>query len=363
MGIGLHTSKGKKMNAIELKGTVTKYTAAASMVLAIQGIATADPLGIHQNDAVKIVFQTDLRTDFNEPGDRFFVKVDKDPLLPNDTTLEGRITRIHPANPYRAASMDMVFTSMQLPDGTRFRIDAVPTPMNDPHLVRGADGRLVAAYKPGDQAGYVLGGTVGGLIVGGIAHRPIAGAFLGAIIGSIAGSVNRRDNANLVVRKGEKMVAVFNQDVAVTNSNPGPSRLHPGWRHREGNISTNFNRQNTPPPPAAPSAYDIKVDGQVLKFDQSKPYSDQGVVMVPLDTVADQLNLVTTVHDNGTITIDGPDSSVQLVQDSTSCRGVASNQALPHKVETKGGVVYVPLSLFARIGSAQVTLNGSSVTA
>jgi hypothetical protein len=333
-----------------------------SVLLVSQGVANADPLGIRENDGIKIVFQSDLRSDFNEPGDRFFVKVDKDPALPKDTTLEGRITRIHPANRYRAASMDMIFTSMQLPNGTRYRIDAVPTPANDPHLVRGADGRLVAAYKPGDQAGYVLGGTVGGLIIGGIAHRPVTGAFLGAIIGSLAGAANRHENANLVVRKGEKMVAVFEQDVAVTNAAPSPDMPRiPGWRHRE-NSGYRFSPRAVNPP-ASPSAYDIKVDGQPLKFDAARPFSDDGVVMVPVETVADQLNLATTVHDNGSITIDGPDSSIQVVQGSTSCEGAGNNRPLPHKVVTRDGVVFVPLSVFARIGSGQITVNGSAVTA
>jgi hypothetical protein len=336
----------------------------ATLVLAfsaVQGIASADPLDLHRNDGVRIVFQKDVRSDVNEPGDPIMVRVEKDQGLPRGTTLEGLITRIHPANRYRAASADMIFDTMTLPDGRRIHIDAVPTPLNDPHLTRGVDGRLIAAYKPGEEGAYVLGGTVGGLIVGGIGHRPILGAFVGSLIGAIAGASNRQANANLVVRRNEKMVAVFEEDVAATATMQGPPPGY-GWRHREGNRFRHQPGTNVPPPTDSGPSLDIRVDGQPLTFANAKPYEAGAVVMVPVETVASQLNLSATIHDNGTLSIDGPDSSVQLSQDSTAVQGSGSHEPLAHKVEMHDGVVYVPLEVFHRFSSAAMTVNGSPVS-
>jgi hypothetical protein len=84
--------------------------------------------------------------------------------------------------------------------------------------------------------------------------------------------------------------------------------------------------------------------------------------MVPVQAVADQLNLATTVHDNGSVTIDGPTNSGEISDGQTSWHGANTSVPLPHKAETKNGVLYAPINVFSRIMESSVTVNGSTVS-
>ncbi|HWD38322.1 MAG TPA: stalk domain-containing protein [Fimbriimonas sp.] len=311
--------------------------------------ARADDIDIHRNDAVQIVFEQDLRADVNRPGDRFVVRVDKDPLLRKGTLMFGRVLGVHWANRRRAASMDLELTSLVTPDGTRRHIEALPGPINDPHLTRGADGRLIARYKPGDDKAYVFGGTVGGLILGGIGHRPIRGAFIGALIGALAGHADRRANANLVVAKGEKMVAVFERDVTDA---PWRADDRPGWRHNEGSGAS-----ETLPHASA----EIRYGDSRLEFDGAQPFEDDGVLMVPLEKTAQQLDLDVTEHTNGVATIDGPDSSMEVYTDSNEYKLNDSSGRLAHKVVQRDDTLYVPINVFAPLKADSILVNGKPV--
>lgn len=320
--------------------------------------ASADSIDIRRDDAVRIVFPTDLRADVNRPGDRICAVVDDDALLPKGARLYGRIRSVHMATWRRPASMDMEFYSLEMPSGERHRIEAVPVPINDPHLRRGVNGRLVARYRPGDEGAYTLGGAVGGLIVGEIVHRPITGTLLGSIIGSIAGRENRRQNQELVVSKGERMAAVFARDIDAKGSPetpPSPRFDGPsGWRTNERSHHRAPEREET---------IEIRLDDQPLTFDSSTiPYREDGVVMVPLDRVAGQLQLDVTRGNDGAITVDAPNGSLQLHLDSPVYhleRGRTGE--FRHAVVERDGVVFVPIEAVATIGSGSITVNGRPV--
>jgi hypothetical protein len=327
------------------------------LIVLSSACAIAAPPDVHRDDAARIVFPTDLRADIDRPGDTFFANVDHDPLLPDGSRLYGRIVSVHMATPRRPASMDMEFNILRTPDGHRWRIEAVPMPLNDPHLSRGTSGRLVASYKPGERGQYVVGGAVGGLVVGSLVHRPLTGTLIGAIIGSIAGHEDQRRNQNLVVSKGEHFAAVFLQDVA--DFSPPPLRdgdASSGWRNGE------TARHGSPPPPSD-SGIDIRNDGDPLIFDSTiAPYRDGNVVMVPVDRTASQLQLDVTRHSDGRITIEGPEASLEMRADSVSYSlDNGKSGELPHAVVNHEGTLYAPIEAFALVKTRPITVNGKKV--
>jgi hypothetical protein len=331
-----------------------------AVMVASSAVAFDGPMDIRANDAIHIVFPTDLRADVNRPGDGFYADVDHDPLLPDHARLYGHVLSVHPATPRTAASMRMEFDTLEMPSGDRINIEAIPIALNDPHLTRGTNGRLVAQYKPGEQAAYTVGGAAGGLLVGGLLHRPFAGAFLGALIGSIAGHEDRAQKQNLIVAKGDHLAALFEADVSVTASQaPAPPPVPGGgWRFREGG----------PTQPAYGPAYAGRLDirttgGQPVRFVAPlAPYRVHGTLMVPLDQAAEKFGVDVTHEHSGQITLDGPDRSLHLWNGST--RYEADNGRtgdLRVAVQERHGAVYIPIEAFATVKHDAVTVNGRPV--
>lgn len=333
-----------------------------ALMAATGSAAYAGPMDIHANDAIHIVFPTDLRSDVNRPGDGFYAEVDHDPMLPDHTRLYGHVLSVHPATPRTAGSMRMQFDTIEMPDGRRINIEAIPIALNDPHLTHGTNGRLVAQYQPGEQAAYTVGGAVGGLIIGGIAHRPFAGTVIGALIGSIAGHEDRVEKQNLIVSKGEHMAALFEADVAATaNEPPAPIPVpgEGGWRYREGGP------QFGPPYPGGFSArFEIRTgDGQLVRFDApSVAYRVGRTIMVPLDQAAEKFGVDVTHEHSGRITVDGPDHSIHLWMGQTRYETDDGHTGdLRVAVQERHGTTYVPIETFATVKHNSVVLDGHTI--
>ncbi len=309
---------------------------------------------IHQNDAVHIVFPSDLRADVNAPGDGFYAVLDHDPLLPNDARLYGHIESVHMASRRRPASMQLEFDTLVV-DGHRYPIAAIPLKPDDPHLRRGTNGRLVADYRPGDQAGYTVGGAALGLIVGGILHRPILGTFLGAFLGSAAGAENARENRDLVVSKGEKMVAVFERDLGAPVG-PTPLGGPSGWHTHEG-------AGHHAPPAVSDRGMDIQDEGHALTFDPAHPpFWDGDELLVPLDKAAEQFQVDVTRHADGHITLEGPAGALDLQKDSDMYQSEkAGSGRMRHACVTKGDTLFVPIEVFAAVSPDHISVNGNHV--
>jgi len=293
----------------------------ASAVAALAVLSFADPRDLKRNDAIPIRIDQDLRVETTQPGDQFTAHVDGDRRLPEHTVFHGVVDRVYPANRWRAAAMDLEFTSIQTPDGAHFNIQAIPTRPDDPHLTRSGDGRVISGYQPGTEGAYVVGGAVGGAIVGSIARRPLAGTFIGALFGAIAGSADRHENQNLVIAKGAKLVAVLESDVV-----PGGTPL---------------------PPPPGLRYVSLRFNDRDISFDPlMQPYEVGQVVMAPVGPMADQLGLTVMDRVRGRVAIQGPEGRVLLFENSVLYRNNGINATLPRQVIRRNGVLYAPLEVF-----------------
>jgi len=299
----------------------------SSAVAALAVFGFAAPTDLRKNDAVPIRLDQDLRVETSRPGDQFTAHVDGDRRLPAHTVLYGVIDRIYPATRFRAAAMDLEFTSLQTPDGARYNIDAIPMRPDDPHLTRVGDGRVISGYQPGTEGAYVAGGAIGGAIIGSIAHRPFTGTFLGAVIGAIAGSANRHDNQNLIASKNTKLMAVLQADVPPAG-------------------------QPLPPPPTPPNRpalhyVSIRYQDRDLTFGPDvQPFELGQVVMVPISAMAGQLDLHMLERFRGRIALEGEEGRVLLFENSSVSRTNGVSATLPHDVIRRNGILYAPLEAF-----------------
>jgi hypothetical protein len=278
-------------------------------------------------------------------------------LLPDGARFYGHVESVHMATYRRPASMKLQFDTLVLPHGERFPIVAIPINPNDPHLHRGTNGRLVADYRPGDSAGYTVGGAAAGLLVGGIVHRPILGAFLGAIVGSIAGHENARENRDLIVSKGEHMVAIFETDLntAMPPVLPPPPLAVGGWHATEG--------MHHGAPAAISGTIDVRDQDHPLTFDPAHgPYRDGDEVLVPLDRAAEQFQVDVTRHSDGRLTLEGPNGSIEINRDSGAFKTDGGQTGtLNHPLVDRDGVLYLPIEVFASISSDRIAVNGNLV--
>jgi hypothetical protein len=250
--------------------------------------------------------------------------------------------------------MRMQFDALQMPNGERLAIEAIPVALNDPHLTRGTDGRLVAQYKPGDQAAYTVGGAAGGLIVGGLLHRPIAGTFIGALIGSIAGHEDRRAKQNLIIAKGDHMAALFEADITGAAAVPPSPPPVGDWGSGEG-------RHRFAPP--ADGRYEIRENDHLITFGpEFAPYRVPGTIMVPVDLAADRFQVDVTHRHDGRITIEGPNGAIDLRPGSAEYRTDDDRTgALRHPVEEHHGTLYAPIEAFTLVRNDRITVNGHMV--
>ncbi len=353
----------------------------------------ANSVTLNRDAVVPIVFDNALNISDSQAGDRFTCHVEGDRDLPTGTRLQGRIVSIRIPRGDRPASMDLEFTSIELPNGVSTRIHALPIPLNK-DLVRADDnGRLFVRNDVRRQGAYVIGGALGGYLLGSLFHRRVTGLFLGTVAGMIAADSDRTKSQNTVVDRGTKMGALFNQDVTLEISDRGRGSWDRGWdssrptsggssnsgwdgTHHGGGSDRGWDSskprtdsQTAPPtaPPATPPApavpdISIRLGDKALTFDaEAAPYYDGEVVMVPVERMASLLELSFEKGDKNSAYIESADNSIKLEQDSATYRFNGKRSPLSHPAVVKKDVLYAPASVFAALTTKDLVVNGNKL--
>jgi hypothetical protein len=196
------------------------------------------PILLQRDTVVPVVVENTLTLSRLREGDRFTAHVDHDRDLPEHTRLIGRVYRIHEFG-RREVTVNLEFTDVILPDGSRHRLDAIPVSLDDKYVDHREDGRIVVKndYRTGRD--YVAEGAIGGFLVGSMIHRRFAGTVIGALVGAIAAD-SARENDEVVLKKGQRIGALIERDATV--------EFYPGAR------TDRFSRPNDSLPPAIPPA-------------------------------------------------------------------------------------------------------------
>ena len=145
-------------------------------------VAVASPLEVRKNDVIPVRFDSQLSTADSRAGDAFTATVEHDDIFPRGTAFDGHVVRVQHKTGRHAASMDLAFDDVRLPDGTHRDIAGVPIPLTSKYVDRDRDGHYVA--KQGIRKDTAVGvGALAGLLVGALLHKPFEGAFVGTLAG------------------------------------------------------------------------------------------------------------------------------------------------------------------------------------
>ncbi|HVT13910.1 MAG TPA: stalk domain-containing protein [Fimbriimonadaceae bacterium] len=189
----------------------------ASVALsALSAFGKADTVDLHRDDVIPVVMQNELSFSRSHEGDTFKAEVIDSHMLPTGSRLEGVVNRVEQKHGDHKAFMDIEFTTIILPDGTRTRFHGTPIPLSKNYVMQDRDGRW-EAKKGVSRETVVLGATAGGLVLGSLIHKPFEGAFVGALFGILAGETDKEDigDGNVVVPKGSKVGARVGEDLSI----------------------------------------------------------------------------------------------------------------------------------------------------
>jgi hypothetical protein len=322
---------------------------------------------LSRDTVIPIVFNDRLSVRDNHSGDPFSVTIaEEDHDFPQGTRIGGHVADIHGPRGNHPPYMDLRFDEVLYPDGSHRRIDAVPIPLNSKAVHRDRDGRYHADEKKIDNAKYVFGGLIGGLILGDIFGKPFEGAFAGTLAGVLVAASADSDPDNrsdVVARPGDHSGALLKDIYKISDGSNVPA-IDPvmGPRHHHRTWDTKPDARPTRTPAAQKSTDEVKYDEKVLIFpDDAQPYWSGDTLLVPLDFLADKMDLHVSRTDNGLIFVENDDNMLRLEQDSTAYRLNGKHGDLPVKVEVKDGKIFIPIDILATIAARDVYVNGTKL--
>ncbi|MGV3618807.1 MAG: copper amine oxidase N-terminal domain-containing protein [Fimbriimonas sp.] len=341
---------------------------AATVLLGVPAFSSAATLVLRRDTVLPVVFGDSLTVRENRTGDRFTVRVEDSSQAPRGTRLEGRIVAMRESRGGRPASMDLEFTDIVMPDGTRRALRAVPIPLNDANVSRDRDGRLVVRRDPRKTEKFAIGGALGGLVLGALGKKPVEGAIIGAIAGAVVGEASRKEDETTVVRRGQKMGALIDRDVRIEFRDRDSDRWDDEDRDRDDDDRYD-DRDRDRDRDRDDDRYDdrderivIEHADRELRFsDEEAPYREGNTIMVPLKRVADQLGLEVEDGRYKAIYVSGDKGSLRLEMDSSQARLNGKTTTLAHAVVDRDGVVYVPLDALAGLAKERITANGNRI--
>ncbi|HJP81979.1 MAG TPA: copper amine oxidase N-terminal domain-containing protein [Fimbriimonadaceae bacterium] len=336
-----------------------KTLAPLALLLLSVGSAVAqsqDRVLIRDNEVVEIKFESAISAKSNHRGDRITATVDNDRILPSGTRLIGEILEIRSKDGDRKAYADMEFTSLELPDGKRVSIEAYPLPLGDRFVRRGRDGRL-EAKKATRRENVVLGSGVGGLLLGTIFRKPFEGAVIGVLAGIVISETDALNTSGeQIVQKGQKMGAAFSREVDIDLD----------YRYdRENRDRDRDNRDDSRDrDDRYESDRDIRIEfrDRVLDFRSGQtPFPENGIVMVPLEAVAEQLGLDVSRTNSNAWYLEDQENTLKLEQNSSDARLNGKRISLPRATVERNGLLFVPIQTFAAIKRDPIFVNGARV--
>lgn len=358
----------------------------ATLLVAVPSFAAAGHIELRRDDIIPIIVRDELSFKRTEAGDRFRGDVTDSRLFPYGTRIEGRVNRVEQKHGRDAGYMDIQFTSIILPDGTRASISATPISLNSNYVTRGGDGRWQAkkGYK---KESVVLGTTAGGLILGSLIKKPFEGAIIGALAGILVAETDKDHigDGNIVIPRDTKVGALLDRDVQI-NWNGSWNDRDNGDYGRDGYSRDGYDRYGYDRKGRYNAEYDQSRDGDrnrtrndrdydrdsasrdarieigrhLLEFRGSEqPYYSAGMWMVPLHAVADQIDAsVSDDRDRG-ISIEMGRDEIVVEENSRDYSLNGRNGRLAAEVEVRDGVTYVPIQVFSLLKKNSVYVNGT----
>lgn len=383
---------------------------------ALPALSAADEVRLERDEVIPVVLMSELNLKNSREGDRFKAEVNDARMLPWGTRLEGVVNRVEQKRGDQPAYMDIEFTTIILPDGHRADFHGTPISLSKEFVTRDRNGRW-EAKKGVKKDTVVLGGVAGGLILGSLIKKPFEGAIIGAILGVLGAETDKRvSDGAIVIPKGSTVGARVDEDLSIdydgrwNNSGANDDAYGPYDRDgfnkqgydrygydRDGRYNDRYDsakgrdndrdrynsegydrygrnrngdynpRWDTTKPNRNPVDYsrdraiEIEIDRKMLNFRaDEEPYKKGWVIMVPLEATAEQLGFDVSKNRSGdTLWVEKGDDAFTVEQDSKTYRLNGRRDSLPAEVESRNGIIFVPLDAFTKVVRGTVSVNGT----
>ncbi|MHB8636346.1 MAG: stalk domain-containing protein [Fimbriimonadaceae bacterium] len=300
--------------------------AATACGLMATTLAAASPLEVRKNDVIPVRFDSRLSTADSRRGDTFTATPERDDVFPRGATVEGHVVRVTAKTKRRAASMDLAFDDVRMPDGSRYDIVGVPIPLSSKFVDRDRDGHYVA--KPAIRKDTAVGiGALAGLIIGTILHKPFEGTFVGTLAGILVASSAGADDS-LVINQGAEAGVLFQRTV------------------RFDSLSARSTSEPQDSPVDDSASLDVKIGDHTLRYTSDiAPFQVGSTLMVPIQATAKQLGL--SYDETGSSIFTESDThSLRFEQNSSDYRIDGRSATLAAAVVRRNGVWYAPARAF-----------------
>ena len=344
-------------------------------ILALGGIlsvASADGILVRRDTVVPIKFESELTMKGSRTGQRFFATVDERGDLPFGARLEGEVVGVHDAEGDRPAYLDLEFNRIQTPNGEYRDIRAVPMAFDAKHVEQKSDGRFVAKKSVRRRSDYAIGGAIIGYIAGSVAKKQLEGLVAGLVAGIILAETDRVGDGNVVIRRGQRMGALFMKDFRWDDYDRGGDG---GWKVRDssdgrnGDWKTQSDQSETPgwktgdpQDPQYSGSYDLRAGRRTVDFRKSeRPYYANETLMVPLERVCDAFKIKLKNNFDDGYELKGELATMRLQRDSKEFQVNGRFGQLPVAVVERYGVIFVPVSVIATVSKDKVTVNGNRI--
>ena len=206
----------KRKPTIRRKTTVKKTVVVKKPVIKLYTVPTGEKFRVRMNET--------LSSKTAKAGDTFTTNVTEPVysnngviVIPTGSTVIGRVDSVKPAtkggNP---GSIDVSFTEVKLPNGTRRAINGSLTDLTSESAKSDAEGTASGDKTKNRKLIFIGGGGAGGAVIGGIAGGG-KGALIGGLIGAGAGLIGERltKGEEAEVKSGTEFGVYLNQSISL----------------------------------------------------------------------------------------------------------------------------------------------------
>jgi hypothetical protein len=258
-------------------------------------------------------------------------------------------------------SLEIRFDTVRFPAGNEARIRAIAIPL-DGKFAEKKGGRWVAKDTKVDRGGTVAVGAIGGFVLGSIFKKQFEGAVIGTLAGILVAENANQNSRDLVLPRGSQIGARLEQDLFVNSDfretdrnrnqfdrdederrvvrdRDDDDRRSAGWPGDERRDDRWTQDRFTSREPVV-----YLLDRPMTFAKGEQPYVRDGVVMVPLLTMAKRLSLrVDSSGDRFFIENDRDTARIEIGAQTYRLNGRTEDLDVP--AEKRNRVVFVPVQL------------------
>jgi hypothetical protein len=299
--------------------------------------------------------------------------------------VEGIVREALPSGNGKPGVLDVDFRTIVFPGGDRRPIEAGLYSL-DGKSVKTSDGRLVAtADKSKDRLKWVGIGAGAGLVIGTLTKgNALVDTLLGAGAGFLANELGNKKPGDVNLKSGSEFGVRLDRQVAFNQDDRNYYRSHNQDNGRTGpddklygsagdDRNNNRNDVRNPGTQNRDGAYyqngdtrasgdiGLMIDDREVRFRGAKPFTRNGIVFVPLETVSRAANFDYR-YDPQDRTIRANNNSIKLSMDSRIAFVNGERRRLPAAAEIRNGIVYVPMQFIGWAAKGSSSWDSGSQT-